>query len=313
MVKYNDKNAPLLKINNMTVTFTQYDRGLKKTELPVIRDLALEVRPGETVAVIGSSGSGKSLLAHAVMGVLPYNAEMKADMTYDGEPLDKKRIEMLRGNEMVMVPQSLSFLNPLMKIGPQIKKGRNDNETNKRLNNIFEQFELDKKVMNMYPFELSGGMNRRVLVSTALIEHPRLVIADEPTPGLDPAMAKRAMSHFRDMANNGAAVLVITHDLELALETADRVSVFYSGTTIEDASVKDFEKEEYLRHPYTKALWRAMPRNGFKFISGNQSYVKNLPKGCVFSPRCPFKTEECELTQEYRSLRGGKVRCVNAK
>ncbi|MCI5863137.1 MAG: ABC transporter ATP-binding protein [Lachnospiraceae bacterium] len=313
MVKYNDKNAPLLKINNMTVTFTQYDRGLKKTELPVIRDLAVEVRPGETVAVIGSSGSGKSLLAHAVMGVLPYNAEMKADMTYDGELLDKKRIEMLRGNEMVMVPQSLSFLNPLMKIGQQIKKGRNDNETNKRLNNIFEQFELDKKVMNMYPFELSGGMNRRVLVSTALIEHPRLVIADEPTPGLDPAMAKRAMSHFRDMANNGAAVLVITHDLELALETADRVSVFYSGTTIEDASVKDFEKEEYLRHPYTKALWHAMPRNGFKFISGNQSYVKNLPKGCVFSPRCPFKTKECELTQEYRSLRGGKVRCVNAK
>ena len=219
----------VLKIEHMNIVFTQYDRGMHQTELPVIRNLDVEVRRGEVVAVAGSSGSGKSLLAHGVMGVLPYNARMGGDIQYLGEKLTKERIEKLRGKEIVMVPQSISSLNPLMKIGPQIRKGKKDPASQEKLKAIFRRYDLEEKTEELYPFELSGGMNRRVLISTAVMEEPRLVIADEPTPGLDKKTAKRAMEHFRNLADIGAAVLVITHDLELALETVDRIAVFYGG------------------------------------------------------------------------------------
>ncbi len=232
----------ILEINNMKISFTQYQKGMQQTELPVIKDLSVTIHAGEMVAVVGSSGSGKSLLAHGIMGILPYNAEMGGEIRYCGEPLTEKNIRKLRGKEIVLVPQSTSYLDPLMKVGQQICKGKKNKEKKKHLDSIFEQYSLDKKVQEQYPFELSGGMTRRIMISTALIENPKLVIADEPTPGLDPKLAKRAMEHFRQLADMGAAVLVITHDLELALETADRVQVFYAGYTIEDAAVDDFNE-----------------------------------------------------------------------
>lgn len=308
-----EKPNSVLKIEHMNISFTQYDKGMHQTELPVIRDLDVEVHAGEMVAIVGSSGSGKSLLAHGVMGVLPYNATMGGTITYCGEELTPQKIEKLRGNEIVLVPQSLSYLNPLMKIGKQICKGKKDEKSKKRLRNIFERYHLKQDVEELYPFELSGGMNRRILVSTALIEQPKLVIADEPTPGLDMKLAKRVMGHFRELADMGAAVLVITHDLELALETADRIAVFYAGTTVEEAAAADFSAEETLRHPYTKALWRAMPRNGFQASGGSQPYVKDLPEGCPFAPRCEHCQNDCTGALSYREVRGGKVRCLYAK
>ena len=303
---------PVLKIEHMNITFTQYKKGLRQTELPVIRDLNVEVHAGEMVAVVGSSGSGKSLLAHGVMGVLPYNASMKGQISYCGKILDEKRLKKLRGSEIVMVPQSISYLNPLKKIGPQICRG-NSRQKQTKLREIFSRYELKPEVEKLYPFELSGGMNRRILISTAMIENPKLVIADEPTPGLDLKVAKRAMEHFRELADQGAGVLVITHDLELALETVDRIVVFYAGTTIEEASATDFEREETLRHPYTKALWRAMPKNGFQFIDGNQPYVKELPEGCPFAKRCSIQKEDCRKEIQNRMVRGGLVRCLCAE
>lgn len=303
----------ILKIEQMNISFTQYGQGLRQVNLPVIRNLDVEVKAGEMVAVVGSSGSGKSLLAHAVMGILPYNASMGGNMVYCGETLDKKRIEKLRGTEIVMVPQSLSYLDPLLKIGPQIKKGKKDETRQQKLRTIFERYHLQPEVEEKYPFELSGGMSRRILISTAIIENPKLVIADEPTPGLDLKMAKRAISHFRELADMGAGVLVITHDLELALEVADKIVVFYAGTTIEEASASDFQREETLRHPYTKALWRALPQNGFRFIKGTQPYVKDMPKGCPFAPRCQQCAEECGGEIQYREVRGGRVRCLYAE
>ncbi len=306
--KKKTEQTPILKIEHMNITFTQYDRGMRQTELPVIRNLDVEVH----AAVVGSSGSGKSLLAHGVMGVLPYNASMGGRILYCGEELTKQRIERLRGNEIVMVPQSIAYLNPLMKIGSQIRKGSKDEKVKRKLRDIFARYSLKPEVEELYPFELSGGMNRRILISTALIEEPKLVIADEPTPGLDLKMAKRAMEHFRELADMGAGVLVITHDLELALETADRIAVFYAGTTLEEATVSDFEREETLRHPYSKALWRAMPKNGFGFVSGEQPYVKDLPGGCPFAPRCGRCTEECRKGEiPSREIRGGRVRCLH--
>lgn len=303
----------ILDIQNLSISFSQYDRGFAKADLDVIRDLNVTVHEGEMVAVVGSSGSGKSLLAHGILGILPYNARLGGSIFYDGEILTQERRESLRGNEIVLVPQSVAFLDPLMKIGPQIRKGKKDAASKEKLDRIFEGYHLNKEVQELYPFELSGGMNRRVLVSTAMMGNPRLVIADEPTPGLHMKMVRRVMEHFRELADRGAGVLLITHDLEQALEVADRVAVFYAGTTVEDADVKDFAREETLRHPYSRALWRALPQNGFQFIAGTQPYVKDMPEGCPFGPRCAGYCEACRGEIPYRELRGGKVRCLYAK
>ena len=305
-----EEKKVILDIRNFSVSFEQDEKGFQKMGLQVIRNLDVTIHEGEMVAVVGSSGSGKSLLAHGILGILPYNATMGGELIYDGEPLTKERQKALRGNEIVLVPQSVAFLDPLMKIGPQIRKGKKDQASKEKLNRIFEGYHLKQDVQELYPFELSGGMNRRVLVSTALMGNPRLVIADEPTPGLHMAMVRRVMSHFRELADQGAGVLLITHDLEQALEVADRVVVFYAGTTVEDADAEDFRSEETLRHPYSKALWRALPQNGFQFIKGTQPYVKDLPEGCPFGPRCEWYTEACKGEIPCRESRGGRVRCV---
>lgn len=162
-----------------------------------------------------------------------------------------------------MVPQSTSYLDPLMKVGTQICKGKKDPERKKKLDGIFRRYGLAEEVQEQYPFELSGGMTRRVMISTAMIEEPKLVIADEPTPGLHLKAAKRAMEHFRELADMGAGVLIITHDLELALETADRVLVFYAGYTLEDAKQRIFARKNAAPSLY-KSL---MESNASKWLS----------------------------------------------
>lgn len=303
-------DKPILEIRGLRISFRQYERGLHQTDLEVIRDLDVTVRSGEIVAVVGSSGSGKSLLAHAVLGILPYNAASGGEIIYDGEPLTQKRVEKLRGDEIVLVPQSTSYLDPLMKTGVQIRKGKKDAASREKLNRIFREYELDESVQEQYPFELSGGMTRRIMNSTALMGNPRLVIADEPTPGMHISVARRAMEHFRELADLGAGVLLITHDLELAVETADRIAVFYAGSTIEEVTAESFLQEETLSHPYSKALWRAMPQHGFKAIPGTQPYAKEMPSGCPFAPRCEFASEKCKGRIPWRETAGGRVRCV---
>ena len=300
----------VLEINHMKISFCQYQKGMQQTELPVIRDLSVTIHAGEMVAIVGSSGSGKSLLAHGIMGILPYNATMEGEIRYCEETLTDRKIKKLRGKEIVLVPQSTSYLDPLMKVEQQICKGKKDPEKKRKLDQIFEKYSLDKKVQDQYPFELSGGMTRRIMISTALIETPKLVIADEPTPGLDPKLARRAMEHFRQLADMGAAVLVITHDLELALETVDRIQVFYAGYTIEDARTADFEREETLRHPYTRALWRAMPKNGFHYIDGVQPYARDMKPGCPFAPRCEKCVDKCYGEVPWHLSGNGYVRCI---
>ena len=301
---------PVLEIRGLKISFKQYEKGFRQTQLDVIRNLDVAVKPGEIVAIVGSSGSGKSLLAHAVLGILPYNASQGGEILYNGEPLTKKRVEKLRGEEIVLVPQSLSYLDPLMKTGKQIRKGKDDTASREKLNHIFEEYELKQSVQELYPFELSGGMTRRIMNATALMGNPQLVIADEPTPGLHISVAKRAMEHFRELADMGAGVLLITHDLELAIETADRIAVFYAGTTIEETDAENFRSCETLCHPYSKALWHAMPQNGFEPITGTQPYVKAMPKGCPFGPRCPYFTEKCVKEIAWKKTEGGRVRCI---
>ena len=239
----------ILEVKDLSVTFTQYDRGFSRRTLHAVEKMDLSVRAGEIVAVVGSSGSGKSLLAHAIMGILPYNSAM------DGE------VKKLRGHEIVFVPQSVSYLDPLMKIGDQIRNGKKDHSVKEKCLAVLKRYGLAPDIREKYPFQLSGGMTRRVLISTAVMEIPKLVIADEPTPGLHMEAATRVMGHFREMADDGAGVLLITHDLELALLTADRVVVLYGGRVIEETDAAAFQNEENLKHPYTKALFRSMPKN----------------------------------------------------
>lgn len=177
----------------------------------------------------------------------------------------------------------------------------------------FRRYGLSENVEKMYPFQLSGGMARRVLVSTAVMEKSKLIIADEPTPGLDMEMAMETLRHFRQLADQGCGVMLITHDIDLALSVADRIAVFYAGTTVEECPAEDFIKgKKALRHPYSRAFIDALPQNSFKPIKGTQPYAGDLPKGCLFADRCPLRTEECGGKIQMSSVRGGKVRCVHA-
>lgn len=302
----------ILSVEHLMISFSQYERGWRKTQLRVIRDLNIQIKEHEIVAVVGSSGSGKSLLAHAVMGLLPANASWKGRIAFEGEELTGRRLRELRGNRLVLVPQSVSYLDPLMKVGGQLRKGRKDEASRTRSREVLGRYGLGEETEKLYPFQLSGGMTRRVLISTAVMEKPRLVIADEPTPGLHISAAKRVLSHFREIADEGAGVLLITHDLELALKVSDRIVVFYAGTNVEEAAAADFEKEERLRHPYTRALYRAMPGHGFEADSGFQPYVKDLPAGCPYGPRCSLRDQGCMEEIEYRAYEGGMVKCRKA-
>ena len=303
----------ILEIQDLSISFRQYEKGIRQVDLPVISRLNVTVHEGEIVAVVGSSGSGKSLLAHAILGLLPSNAMCSGEFFFLQEPLTPERMEKLRGKEIALVPQSVTYLDPLMKVGKQVRRGRRDRETVSRQRELFSQYGLAQEVEEKYPFACSGGMSRRILLATALMENPRLIIADEPTPGMELSLAGKAMEDFRRFADMGNGVLLITHDIELALKVADRIAVFYAGTTVEEALVSDFESEELLRHPDTKALWRAMPRNGFHPIDGVQPYVKDLPKGCVFGPRCPDFSRECEGEIPERVIRCGTVRCIKCR
>ena len=307
-----EKKEALLEICDLSVSFCRYEKGWEKKDLPVISDLYLTVDPGEIVAIAGASGSGKSLLAAAILGILPENASVKGQIRYQGKELEGKYLEKLRGEEIALVPQSVSYLDPLMKIGKQVEGHRKPFLAEKR-KRLFQRFGLEENTKDFYPFQLSGGMARRVLVSTALMTDAKLIIADEPTPGMSLDQALEALYCFREMAKEGKGVVLITHDIDLAFEFADKVAVFYAGTTVEIAPASDFKKgRDGLRHPYSKALWEALPQNGFRAIEGSQPYAGTIQEGCLFAPRCPYKTSECiKEAPRMRKIRGGEVRCYH--
>lgn len=305
---------PILEVKNLSVAFTQYTTGFKQKNHQVISDLNVTLEAGKILAVVGASGSGKSLLAHAILGVLPTNAKVSGSMTYVGEELTHARKIALRGKEIALVPQSVNYLDPLMKVGKQVRTSVRTGDPKEAQKNVFERYHLKPEVEGMYPFELSGGMARRTLLSTAIVSGAKVIIADEPTPGLDPTVMKEALGNFRELADSGCAVMLITHDIDSALSIADEIAVFYAGTTVEIAPVTDFTgKGEALRHPYSKALWRALPQNDFIPIKGSQPHSSELPPGCLFEPRCPWATSDCRKGRpEMRELRDGTVRCIHA-
>ncbi|MGV8075868.1 MAG: oligopeptide/dipeptide ABC transporter ATP-binding protein [Methanosarcina sp.] len=314
--KKKKKAEALLKVENISLSFIQYTSGLRQTELKVISNLSIEAYKGEVLAVVGSSGSGKSLLAHAILGILPSNAKLEGKIEYDGQELTQEKKGELRGKEIALVPQSITYLDPLMKISDQVigcVEEKNEGLMRKLQKEIFQRYNLKPDVERMFPHELSGGMTRRVLVSTAVISSSKLVIADEPTPGLDEKTLNETLNHFKDMANKGCAVILITHDIEAALKISDKIAVFYAGTVLEVANVEDFKNDgENLRHPYTRALWNALPQNKFQAIRGHQPMQDEVVDGCIFYERCSRKNELCSKgIPQFKMVNGGVVRCNN--
>lgn len=309
----------LLNVSNISISFTQYIQGLKQIELKIISDLSLTVSEGEIVAVLGSSGSGKSLLAHGILGILPGNANLEGEMKYKGEILTKELKEELRGNEITLIPQSVNFLDPLMKVSEQaIGSFSNNKDKEEKLSKqrkIFEKYGLDKEVDDMYPFQLSGGMARRVLVSTALLSNPKLVIADEPTPGLDEKAVQETLNYLKEMAEDNVGILLITHDIEAALKVADKIAIFYAGFVIEIANVEDFSGDgENLTHPYTRALYDALPETKFKLTEGHQPLQGDEINGCPYLDRCENPLDKCyDTVPTLDDFNNKRVRCFKCQ
>lgn len=292
---YENETNHLLEVNNFSLTIERFEKGFTPKRLHVIRDFHLKIRQGEIVAIVGASGSGKSLLADAILGIHPKNSIVEGSMNYENSLLTEKRKKQLRGNEIMLIPQMTNALDPLMKVGKQVKAFIKEKNKEKILENSFQRVGLDPKIMNQIPSTLSGGMVRRIFIAMALASEAKLIIADEPTNGLDVEALDGMLLQFKILANDHRAMIMITHDIEAAIKIADRIAVFYAGETVEIVNRKNFTKTgEKLRHPYTKALWRALPQNGFVSIESSQPSPTSDIKGCVFYKECPNATKACE-------------------
>lgn len=268
----------LLQVENLSIGFRMYDPdasffAAQQQNYQVISNLSISVHAGEIVAVVGASGSGKTLLADCIMGLFEPNAEVSGTIWFNGEEQTEESLASVRGSGISLVPQSVDHLDPLMRVGKQVEgfACQQDASRSQRRKQLFERYGLSENVAELFPHELSGGMARRVLLCCALMDAPKLIIADEPTPGLDLDLAVRALGDFRDFADAGGGVLLITHDIELALRVADRVAVFKDGTIIEETAVASFATPNTLAHPFTKALWHALPEHDFAFNLGGDA------------------------------------------
>ncbi len=265
--------AQLLKIRNLSIAFSMYETSSKgflasgHVESRVVHDFNLSIDGGELVAIVGASGSGKTLLADSIFGLFDHNETAVGEILFEGKPMDAEGLASLRGKDIALVPQSVANLDPLMKVGKQVRgKGAGREDKSKRTarqRELFAKYGLSENVEEMYPHELSGGMARRVLLCCALMENPKLIVADEPTPGLDKALATQALSDLRTFADGGGAVLLITHDIELALEVADKILVFKAGTIVEETTPESFRDPNLLHDEFTRSIYNAMPEHGF--------------------------------------------------
>ena len=278
----------LLQLDDVSVGFERYaGRGVlapRETRF-VMEHLSLSLHEGEILALVGASGSGKTLIADTIMGLFAANAQVTGRVWFDGDAMDERSLTPLRGNRIAFVPQSVESLDPLQRVGRQIERlaqGMTKQEARARRRELFARYRLDEEAARRYPFELSGGMARRVLLIGALMNRPRVIVADEPTPGLDMELAVRAMDDFRRFANDGGGVLLITHDIELALRVADRIAVFENGTVVEETAVTSFASPDLLQHPFSKALWHALPEHGME-IDEERHERQESPRNAVTS------------------------------
>ena len=295
---------PILEISNLSVDFRTVGGQFRAVD-----GVSMTVEPGEIVSICGESGSGKSVSMLALMGLLPWTATITADrMMFDGKDLltiparERRRIIC---NDLAMIFQEpMSSLNPCYTVGWQIGEvlkvhlGLNKRARRDRTVELLELVGIPSAAerLDTYPHQMSGGMNQRVMIAMAIACNPKLLIADEPTTALDVTIQAQILDLLAKLQRDtGMALVLITHDMGVVAETANRVSVQYAGQKVEEQPVAQLFADPH--HPYTAALLSALPERAtsrrLPSIPGVVPGQYDRPAGCLFSPRCEFVTERC--------------------
>lgn len=298
----------LLEIRNLSVDFATSSGAFRAVDA-----VDVTIERGESLAIVGESGSGKSVAMLAVMGLLPWTATITADqLIFDGKnlrQLSPKQRRQLIGKDLAMIFQEpMSSLNPCFTVGFQLKEalrqhlGLNRKERQQRAVEIFEMVGIPAPAerLSLFPHQLSGGMNQRVMIAMAIACNPKLLIADEPTTALDVTIQAQILELLGDLQKNfGMALILITHDMGVVAETAERVQVQYAGQKVEEQPVLSLF--ETPRHPYTSALLAALPEHAtgrhLLTIPGVVPGQFDRPAGCLFAPRCQFANQRCQETK----------------
>lgn len=305
-------DTPLLAINALNVQV-----ATENGQRPVVRDLSLTVARGETLCIVGESGSGKTLTALALMALLPPRVAVTGgEVLFNGRnllDLDASQRERLNGDEIALIFQDpMSSLNPVLTIGRQIRESLVRHQPRltgkQREDRALAGIRQGEQIMTRFPHQLSGGLCQRVLIAIALVNHPQLIIADEPTPALDVTVQAQVMKSLRAACEKtGATLLLITHDMTLVARHAHRVAVMYAGRIVEQGEVGAVFRSP--QHPYTRALLNSIPHldtdidKDLEAIAGEPPDFGRLPTGCAFRPRCPLCRNRTPCTAQSPPLR----------
>lgn len=304
--------SPLLQVSGLDVRFRT-----SEGEVCAVSGFSCTISAGEVVAIVGESGCGKSVAAHAIMRILPHTAKVHGVTKVSGtdvQSLSESEMNMVRGREIAILFQSPDrSLNPLYRIGRQIHEpllthGRMlDRDTAEQL---LRQAgcEDPRDVSQKYPCQCSGGMNQRALLAVVSGLNPRIFIADEPTKGLDQGRVSDVAASLQGMRAADRGILLITHDIILARSLSDRVMVMYAGEVVESGSSREVFSSPC--HPYTRSLLMSLPEHGFIPIPGMSPALSELPDGCHFAPRCQYGIAEChEMHPDLILTDDREVRC----
>ncbi|MFD6248476.1 ABC transporter ATP-binding protein [Streptomyces roseolus] len=298
----------LLSVRGLTVRFRL--RGGRT--VAAVTDADFDLAPGECLALVGESGCGKSVLASALLGLLPANAETSGTALIAGTDLltadEKTLARSVRGRRIGLVPQSpAAHLTPVRTVRAHLEETvRALTDTprpgrRKAAEDAAERAAFPATHLDSYPHELSGGLAQRAATALALIGDAPLLLADEPTTGLDRDLVERTADELRRHADDGRGLLLITHDLTAAARIADRVAVMYAGRIVELAPAHRFFGTTGPDHPYARGLLDALPDRAFTPIPGLPPELSALPEGCAFAPRCPRATDLCATVPALRA------------
>jgi oligopeptide/dipeptide ABC transporter ATP-binding protein len=298
----------ILEVHNLSTHFFTREGIVRAVE-----DVSFAIGRGSTLALVGESGSGKSVASLSILRLVPPPGKIvSGKIIFNGRDLmelDNEQMRRLRGREIAMIFQDpMTSLNPVYTVGDQIAEAVKLHEGVSRKQAWARAVEMMERVRipdaarraRDYPYQLSGGMRQRVMIAMALSCNPKLLIADEPTTALDVTIQAEILDLLKGLKDDFAlSMLLITHDLGVVAETADRVAVMYAGRIVEEAPVRDIFHDP--KHPYTKGLLRSVPRlteeglrqRRLETIEGVVPSLLNLPQGCAFAPRCPYAIEDC--------------------